>query len=1306
MREVVPGLRAFAMGVALALFAFALGAPAPAHAQDAVCAQVKIEIKQKLSLERQAFDAVMRINNGLDTDAVQNIGINLTFEDQNGNAVIATSDPSNTSASFFVRVDSLDGINAIDGTGSVAPKTTGEIHWLIIPAAGTGGVQPQGRMYFVGASLTYTLLGNTTTVAVTPDFITVKPQPLLALDYFLAGDVYADDAFTPAVEPPVPFTLGVRIRNVGGGPAAKVSIESAQPKIVDNAQGLLIGFQILDSYVNDQPAAKTLIIDFGDIGPGASAVGRWNMVTTLSGKFIDLTAAYTHADSLGGALTSLIQGVATHLLVHDVKVDLPGRDNVRDFLALDVDVLRVYESEGTDTVAIDQSAGATFRVATGGTYDLAFPPTTGFAFVKVPDPFAGQAQPGAVLRSDGKNLPPENVWLSKTRNANLTWSYFVNFFDANTTGLYNVRMTGSGFASLAGVVYADLNDNGIQDAGETGIGVTAVTLTGVDDQGAGVDTTAYAAADGTFSFVQLRPGTYSLKVAAVSGYVDGKLKAGTAGGTGSGNTIGGIALGAGVQATGYLFAKVAGPPPPTQADVALTMTASATTVPLNGNVTLTLKVANAGPALAAGTQVTDVLPPALSLVSAIATTGAYNVATGLWSIGNLAAGANATLTIIAKVTSVSAAVVNTASASSTLADPDLTNNNASVTLNADAGTLDVAQAMPREARILAFVGCAAGSPQIGNPAACTSARASFLSAYLGGLGYDATVVTALDAFVSAFRSGRYNTYWVSADDALSALVMSEIREAVFRGDTLILDQPPGGATGPLDDATGIQSVPAAVGTDLTITLVATSPLETIAAGTSIVTQAEFRRMQLRGGTLRAQYTPSRGSSEPAIATQAFGQGHGLVAAFDLVGTLQLPASAQALHPLIVETLNTNAPQLPSAFVGDAYVPLTTAVRNLAAAADVEVTTTLPIGFAVADASPAPASVTGPAVTWRFPLPDQATQYVDLGIRAPLVSGSYPVSTTVSKIHGGAPTLFGTYAMPIVVGASDQFGPKLIADLQALNLANGNDRKARDTAVTALQSAQGLIAANRFDDAFGKFVAAADALAALPGTVAAPFRIAVARWLQEAEQRWYLGLPVCGSAATAPQAASGITFTPFSADEGLEVRGGAGGRGKLDWAWSLGTNRTQASNSVQQTLDWITGKTYGFTLTYDGQGGGSYTVTDAGSTLFTRVYSNATGKLRAGNTVEVSVNAKPEAGAATIEASVLSVNGKPVVGNLLATGTVQPGKSSLYFYYPAMTGGFQLAGSVRLTFPISDALLGDRLDFTVTSGTLSCRAANP
>ena len=342
-----------------------------------------------------------------------------------------------------MRLESLTGIGAVDGTGQIAPKSAGDIHWLIIPAAGTGGAGGQGQLYYIGATLEYRLNGENATVEVTPDYVMVRPQPLLQLDYFLPTDVYADDPFTSATESPVPFTLGVRINNTGGGISAKTSILSAQPRIVDNQQGLLIDFQIIGGYVDDEPAGKSLLLDFGDINAGTARMGRWSMVTTLSGRFVEFDAEYQHADSLGGARTTLNKKVTTHILVHDVKVDLAGRDNISDFLALDSDTLRVYESDNVDTLVADQSVGAQLENVGAGTTQLRFQASAGFAYARVPDPYQGTRPLAQILRSDGKVLATENAWLSKTQNLDHSWSYFINIFDADTPGLYNLRFATS-----------------------------------------------------------------------------------------------------------------------------------------------------------------------------------------------------------------------------------------------------------------------------------------------------------------------------------------------------------------------------------------------------------------------------------------------------------------------------------------------------------------------------------------------------------------------------------------------------------------------------------------------------------------------------------------------------------------------------------------------------------------------------------------------------------------------------------------------------------------------------------------------
>jgi hypothetical protein len=229
----------------------------------------------------------------------------------------------------------------------------------------------------------------------------------------------------------------VRVKNNGAGTAKNLKIDSAQPKIVENKLGLLIGFLIEGSEVNGQPATSSLLADFGDIEPNNSGVARWIMTCSLSGKFVEFDASFSHADEIGGQMTSLIDAVNTHFLVHDVMVDIAGRDSVKDFLAKDGDEYRVYESNSVDTNVLVQSASSSLQM-TGLSGTLLTPVTAGFMYVQLPDPFSGQKIIKEVIRSDGKRIKTENAWLSKTRVQNDPWQYFINLFDVNTTGSYTI----------------------------------------------------------------------------------------------------------------------------------------------------------------------------------------------------------------------------------------------------------------------------------------------------------------------------------------------------------------------------------------------------------------------------------------------------------------------------------------------------------------------------------------------------------------------------------------------------------------------------------------------------------------------------------------------------------------------------------------------------------------------------------------------------------------------------------------------------------------------------------------------------
>ncbi len=421
----------------VALFHLSIAVPDLCHA---LCATVKIEIRQELTLERQAFDAHMRINNGLSHIPIEDVAVTVNFADEAGNPILASSNPDDTGALFFIRIDSMENIDDVGGSGIVAPETSADIHWLIIPAPGASNGLESGTLYYVGATLTYTAAGQTEAIEVTPDYIFVKPMPQLVLDYFLPTDVYGDDAWSSAVEPPVPFSLGLRVSNKGHGYARSLKVESAQPKIVENQMGLLIGFQIDGSTVNGQPASDSLLVDFGDIAPNSAGTARWIMSCTLSGRFTEFSADFSHADELGGKMTSLIaeDDVRTHFLVHDVLVDAPGRDAIEDFLAKDDDVFRIYESDSTQTDVTDQSAAAALSAAQGNSRQLSIPATAGFVYAQVTDPYNGNMLVKEAIRSDGKRIKNRNIWLSKTRAGSGPWQYFINLFDYNTPGEYTL----------------------------------------------------------------------------------------------------------------------------------------------------------------------------------------------------------------------------------------------------------------------------------------------------------------------------------------------------------------------------------------------------------------------------------------------------------------------------------------------------------------------------------------------------------------------------------------------------------------------------------------------------------------------------------------------------------------------------------------------------------------------------------------------------------------------------------------------------------------------------------------------------
>ena len=123
-------------------------------------------------------------------------------------------------------------------------------------------------------------------------------------------------------------------------------------------------------------------------------------------------------------------------------------------------------------------------------------------------------------------------------------SYDLQFCNADFAGLDFGAFPLTG--SITGLKFNDANANGVQDAGETG--VSGVTINLLDGQGNAV-TTQTTAADGTFEFDGIAPGSYSLSETLPAGFEqtvpggDGLIAVTvTPGAVSSGNVFGNHAL--------------------------------------------------------------------------------------------------------------------------------------------------------------------------------------------------------------------------------------------------------------------------------------------------------------------------------------------------------------------------------------------------------------------------------------------------------------------------------------------------------------------------------------------------------------------------------------------------------------------------------------------------------------------------------------------------------------------------------------------------------------------------------------------
>jgi hypothetical protein len=320
-------------------------------------------------------------------------------------------------------------------------------------------------------------------------------------------------------------------------------------------------------------------------------------------------------------------------------------------------------------------------------------------------------------------------------------------------------------------------------------------------------------------------------------------------------------------------------------------------------------------------------------------------------------------------------------------------------------------------------------------------------------------------------------------------VAGEIRQAVQRGEALVMDGIHDERNRPLDDVIGIKFVGKYNETDLPIK----AGSERIPAAT-LGTRGVSLRLQLAGGEIDAVY--SAHPSRPAMITRDYGDGAAVLFTFDWVGTLT--ALGNEWKPTAAAAFDWVSP-LPSARIAeDALTALRFTVANVGAAGPVNARLTLPAGFTFVEAQPA-ASVGSDSVSWSFGLATGANQEITAWVRAPNVGGSYDLTLTATSGTNGSTASFTGTATLLVIDLA-QLADEAVAAILALAPTTANDRQARDRALAGVQSAVSQSASGQHLSAIAVLVDAEVELRRISTADVEAALIATARLQQVIERR--------------------------------------------------------------------------------------------------------------------------------------------------------------------------------------------------------------
>jgi len=259
-------------------------------------------------------------------------------------------------------------------------------------------------------------------------------------------------------------------------------------------------------------------------------------------------------------------------------------------------------------------------------------------------------------------------------------------------------------------------------------------------------------------------------------------------------------------------------------------------------------------------------------------------------------------------------------------------------------------------------------------------------------------------------------------------------------------------------------------------------------------------LDLTTGAAQAVFAAS--PSRPAVVTNQYGLGRGILFAYDLVDTLMTQPSS-ALNDLVSAGIAWVTPTL--ATVSEARALHCAARSDHKPRHRCEPDSHLHAAN-WSNGARLRAGCTSPtrsAPVWSFALDSGATKNLDIGLRLPTATGSFSASLSVDLGHRPALALHELHNAG--GGIAESVAPRVVRELSAL-VVSSSDRSDRDHAISSIRAAQASLSAGASEKAIDQLVDASERLLKITSVDVSAQRVYVDRLLQEAEVRWFIAQP--------------------------------------------------------------------------------------------------------------------------------------------------------------------------------------------------------